>query len=612
MASASEYMSQRIIDACLRENVCELVSKAEVLTRLPPILTPHWPHSQPEAWLKVSHLTQGVMYIPVAASHYMQPWKALSYAWIGLDKANEGRGVYRKGYHTWLTQLAADLSTNATALFLAYIKEADCAVSHRLACQQAFNDRKIDLSQPLNTLKDWQRQLLFSDQLAAYLDHPYYPTARAKVGFDTESLSLYAPEFGAQFKLNWLAIPKASTTLTSNVLSCWPSMKDVGLDQALQASHSLFPVHPLTLKSLDDLPQGALMAPNSALTVQATLSVRTLALVDYPGVHIKVPLLMATLGAKNIRSIKPSTLYDGHWFEQALTRLAQCDPVLAERISHVDEQHGGHLGDNKLFAYIVRRYPSSMQAKHLVPVAALASPLPDGRLHLMQLADEYYQGNWQAWFSDYLSLMLKVHLRLWLKYGIALESNQQNAILAFSGKNGMSLVMKDNDSARLLASRYRQSQTQIEREAHPVESLIDQRIFVDDDEALAQMFTTITLQLDIAAIIEAMAAAGMATTAQLYGQLRACLLSELDSLQLEGVATDYARHYLLAQTKLPVKYLLCSGSLLSKAESGARDVNKFYGQSAPNFLLADYCEPRAQEGLARVAPEAKNRAEVLA
>jgi siderophore synthetase component len=611
MASASEYMSQRIIDACLRENVCELVSKAEVLTTLPPILTSHWPHSQPEAWLKVSHLTQGVMYIPVAPSHYMQPWNALSYAWIGLDKDNESRGVYRKGYHIWLTQLAADLSADARGLFLAYIKEADCAVSHRLACQQAFHDRKIDLSQPLNVLKDWQSQLLFSDQLASYLDHPYYPTARAKVGFDTESLRLYAPEFAAQFKLNWLAIPKASITLTSSVLPCWPSMKDVGLDEGLQVSHSLFPVHPLTLKSLDDLPQGVLMAPNSALTVQATLSVRTLALVDYPGVHIKVPLLMATLGAKNIRSIKPSTLYDGHWFEQALTQIAQGDPVLAERMSHVDEQHGGHLGDNKLFAYIVRRYPSSMQDKHLVPVAALASPLPDGRLHLMQLADEYYQGNWQAWFSDYLRLMLKVHLRLWLKYGIALESNQQNAILAYS-QNGMSLVMKDNDSARLLASRYQQSLTQIEREAHPVTSLIDQRIFVDDDEALAQMFTTITLQLDIAAIIEAMANAEIAPAAQLYGQLRTCLLSELDSLQLEGIATDYAHHYLLAQAKLPVKYLLCSGSLLSKADSGASDVNKFYGQSAPNFLLADYCEHWRKEKPSTVSSEAKNRAEVLA
>lgn len=129
-------------------------------------------------------------------------------------------------------------------------------------------------------------------------------------------------------------------TLTSNVPECWPSMSDVGLDESLTHTHDLFPLHPLTLKSVDDCLEGVIIAPKSALTVQASLSVRTLALVRSPGIHIKVPLLMATLGAKNIRSIKPSTLYDGHWFECALTAIARVDPVLGDRIEHVDEQHG--------------------------------------------------------------------------------------------------------------------------------------------------------------------------------------------------------------------------------------------------------------------------------
>lgn len=209
--------------------------------------------------------------------------------------------------------------------------------------------------------------------------------------------------------------------------------------------------------------------------------------------------------------------------------------------------------------------------------------MPDGRLYLMHLADRYYQGQWRRWFSEYLELMLKVHLRLWLKYGIALESNQQNAILAYRQDGNLSLVMKDNDSARLLASRYEASlPTSVLAENSP-KALIDQRILVSDDEALAQMFTTITLQLDIAAIIEAMAASGIAQVRPLYAELRSVLIRELNALKEEGIATDYAHHYLLVQAKLPVKYLLCSGSLLSKAQSGASDVNKFYGQSAPNF-----------------------------
>ncbi|UJF22082.1 IucA/IucC family protein [Shewanella sp. OMA3-2] len=586
MLTSEEYISQRIIDACLRENVCDLMTKGEVIAALPAALSVHWPNVKPQAWLKVSHLSHRVMYVPIAASHYMQTWRAISYAWISnVPKDKDNTVFYQQGYQAWLTELASCLPAENNSLFMNYIQEAHCAVSHRELCKQAFEQQKKALSTPLCEQKNWHQNMLFSDQVASYLDHPYYPTARAKVGFDAEALKLYAPEFAAYFELNWLAIPKELATITSAVPDCWPSMAEVGLDELLHHSHNLFPLHPLTTVSLGVLPEGVILAPKSAVSVQASLSVRTLAVVKAPGIHIKVPLLMATLGAKNIRSIKPSTLYDGHWFERALTALAQRDEILGARMQHVDEQHGGHLGDNKLFAYIVRRYPLSMQNKQLVPVAALASPMPDGRLYLVHLADKYYQGQWDVWLNEYIDLMLKVHLRLWLKYGIALESNQQNAILAYQQDSGLSLVMKDNDSARLLAKRYEASLPKSELINNSVAKLIDRRMLVNDDEALAQMFTTITLQLDIAAIIEAIAGAGMASAQQLYQQLRHSIINELELLQQEGINTRYAHHYLLTQAKLPVKYLLCSGSLLSKTESGASDVNKFYGHSAPNFLL---------------------------
>ncbi|QQX80254.1 IucA/IucC family siderophore biosynthesis protein [Shewanella sp. KX20019] len=594
MSTAKQYISQRIIDACLRENVCELVTKGEVISSLPQELMRHWRGAIPESWLKVSHLSSQIMYVPIAASHYMQSWRAESDAWISHDVSNKEAILYGQGYKAWLTVLSTKLPPGSKRLFLNYIQEADCATTHHVSCKQVYNAKRSELAAPFGELESWHQSLMFSDQIASYLDHPYYPTARAKVGFDTDALALYAPEFAAKFELNWCAAPANLVTLTSVVPTCWPSMSDVGLEEFLAVTHKLFPVHPLTAKSLECLPEGVVIAPKTALTVQASLSVRTLALADFPSLHIKVPLLMATLGAKNIRSIKPSTLYDGHWFERMLSMLAKRDKVLATRIEHVDEQHGGHLGDSKLFAYIVRGYSANMQCKQLVPVAALASPMPDGRLYLQHLVDQYYQGQWQRWFGEYLDLMLKVHLRLWLKYGVALESNQQNAILAYKDGERLSLVMKDNDSARLLVNRYEASLSAAELAQHRVDKLIDQRIFVADDEALAQMFTTITLQLDIAAIIEAMATNGMAPVPELYYQLRSHLVGELDALQQDGVETDYARHYLLSQPYLPVKYLLSSGSLLSKADSGATDVNKFYGQSAPNFLLAAFCEPATE------------------
>ena len=332
-----------------------------------------------------------------------------------------------------------------------------------------------------------------------------------------------------------------------------------------------------------DIPDGVIEAPVAYLEVTPTLSVRTVVVNTAPQVHIKVPLIMRSLGTKNIRLIKPSTLYDGHWFERLLTHLEQTDKDLHGTFFHCYEKHGGHVGDDKTFAYIVREYPQSyFQDKALVPVAALASPMPDGRLFLEHLAEQYYQQDTLTWFKDYVDLLCKVHLTLWIRYGIALESNQQNAIIAFDEQGKMTLAMKDNDAARIWPERF---QTFEQQSPVKCDQLLDQRITVDNELALGQMFTTITLQLDIAAIVEAMATKGIATSAYLYEVVANSLSQQLNQLDEQGHNTKLANEMLFESPNLYAKYLLSSGSLLSKEASGASDINKFYGLSAPNFLL---------------------------
>jgi siderophore synthetase component len=585
MADDNHYISQRIINACLREDVCQLVSRGQVVTEAQLQTEHHWPEPSPEFWLKVSHLGGDVLYIPIAESHYMQSWQATSACW--LKQTSQGL-IYQSGFKCWLDTIAEDLPAQARLLFSEYIKEAQCAVEHRKLCRQAYQNRISALNKPLSAMPDWHQKLLFSDQVAAYLDHPYYPTARAKFGFDAAALTAYAPEFATSFELNWVAVANQKVTLTSDQPGCWPTFSEVGLAAKLSASHQLFPVHPLTFKTLTPMDDSVLLAPKSALKVLPTLSVRTVVVEKMPDIHIKVPLIMATLGAKNMRLIKASTLYDGHWFEKVLTQLGQQDPKLQGLYLHCNEQHGGHFGELKQLAYIVRQYPGSMFNQTLVPVAALASEMPDQRLYLAHLIDNFYQGNVQAWLDEYLTLLLSVHLRLWLKYGIALESNQQNAVLAFSPENGLTLVMKDNDSARILAPRFVENSADPKLAQEQIEQLIDPRIVVENEQSIAEMFTTITLQLDIAAIFEAMASYHLMPLQDLYGQLRKTLVRQLDALEGEGISTQYARDFLLEARYQPAKYLLSSGSLLSKSVSGASDINKFYGQTAPNFLHRDF------------------------
>eukprot|EP01034_Spumella_vulgaris_P045144 gene45144-56207_t len=43
---------------------------------------------------------------------------------------------------------------------------------------------------------------------ATFIDHPLYPTARAKLGFDRAALEAYGPESQQPFQLRWLALPR--------------------------------------------------------------------------------------------------------------------------------------------------------------------------------------------------------------------------------------------------------------------------------------------------------------------------------------------------------------------------------------------------------------------
>ena len=217
-------------------------------------------------------------------------------------------------------------------------------------------------------------------------------------------------------------------------------------------------------------------------------------------------------------------------------------------------------------------------------MAALASPLADGRLFLEQLVERFYAGSLQHWLDDYLDLLLQVHLRLWLQYGIALEANQQNAVLIYERDQPVRLLMKDNDAARLWPQRFVTACPDL---SEWPDALQDERIRVDSSQPLAEMFCTITLQLNMVAIVEAIAQAGLDTRARLYGTLRQRLTACLGQLEAEGINVDDARRWLLDSPRLPVKYLLSAGSLFSKAHSGASDINKFYGYSAANFLLEE-------------------------
>ncbi|MBU9825226.1 IucA/IucC family protein [Rahnella perminowiae] len=561
-----DYITLRIINASLREDVGGLVSTGRITEQ------------DDQQWL-VYEAAQHKLRLAVRASDYMQRWQAIYPHW---EVQTLTGWQQQSGYTDWLAVLMPDQQDETRQLFATYKEEADTAVIQGELCATAFaTQREALLRAP--TSMHWGERLRHADQLASFLDHPYYPTARAKFGFSEDDLRQYAPEFCPSFHLRWLALPRGQLSLTVPEAkpTWWPLPQQVGLDARLQQDYELIPLHPLTLRHLSDLPAGAIIAPQAWLEVYPTLSVRTVQLADYPTEHLKVPLSMRTLGQKNIRLIKASTLYDGQWFAEVLSAIGEQDSLLCGKYRHVDERFCGHVAENKQLAFLLRRYAAPRSGETLLPVAALGSTLPDERLYLVSLLEQPGMPDAASWWREYCQLMADVHLTLWLRYGIALESNQQNAVLSLTPGEPLTLVMKDNDAARIFPQRFKAACPQL---AERVQQLRDERICVQEDLSLAQMFITITLQLCLAAVLESLAAAKLLDRETAYDTLRSALENSLARLDSEGVDTAFAREQLFASATQPVKYLMLSGSLLSKQASGAADINKFYGQSGPNFL----------------------------
>lgn len=582
------YICMRVLDALLREDVRQCVSRGEIVAReaMPPMLLQHG--AEHDVWLRVEHLGDQCLWLPVASTHFMQRWRCAGWPLITQQGA---RIRLLATMEEVLAAFAQGVSEHDITLYEAFVQECIVAVEHKEIAEQ--ERLRWFVATTWNAEAAWHEQLLHFDRLGAFLDHPFYPTARAKLGFDAEAMAAYSAEFQGPFKLRWVAVPKnlhhPSLSEQAGWPEIWPRMADVGLPEALANSHALVPVHPFVwIHHLDGflhqhgLRECVIRAPQSYLAVRPTLSVRTVVPELAPHWHIKLPLTIRTLGAKNIRTIKPSTIHDGHAIQTVLGKIIDGEPLLHDRVLLTYEECGAHA-QQPFLGYILRRYPEeALQESAPVPVAALLAETPEGRLVAERLATHFYHGDMDAFLNDYLELTLQLHLRLWLRYGIALESNQQNSVLVLSRHAPrLRLLLKDNDAARIHPVFLGEKRPDL---AARVGELFDKRILVDAELPLAQMFTTITLQLNIAVLVEGLAPKMGRTPQALYADVRRRIEHILDSLEQEGERVAFAREVLLEAEHLYAKYLLIAATLAEKADTGAADVNKFYGLSAPNFL----------------------------
>lgn len=390
------------------------------------------------------------------------------------------------------------------------------------------------------------------ETLAAFADHPVYPTARARLGLTEGELLAYAPEFAPSFELRWAAVPRAMLRAGSAELPADVAPPDL----AVGADETLFPVHPLAAGEVAGI-DGVRLLDATRVTVRPTLSMRTVEVT--PRAHLKLPLPTSTLGARNRRSIRPGTLEDGARAESLLRRLADPGVLVAGEQTYA---HAGH----EYLAWMVRRLPEGV----IVPVAALNAPGVLRGLGDVPGVDPVPGGEPGGVLAGYLRVLLRWNVRLFVRYGVALEAHQQNLALVFHDGT-MRLLVKDNDG--LLASPARLASAGVE-----VPSFADERMLTDDPHALADVFVTITLHLAAAAV-----AFGALPHRQAAALVRDTLAEALDEYGDDPMAR-LLRARTLEAARLTGKSMITAGTLAAKERTGARDVNKFYGTSGPNYL----------------------------
>lgn len=407
------------------------------------------------------------------------------------------------------------------------------------------------------------------DALAAFLDHPVYPAARGRLGLQSGQLRRYAPEFHRAFELRWVGVPEPGLTVrgAGTLPPWWPTPARLGLPDGML----MVPVHPLTFRHVTRL---AVPCDRPWLTVRPTLSMRTVAVATDPTCHLKLPLATSSLGLRNRRTIKPGSLADGAAGQRLLAAVIERQPRFAGRVLLADEQCYAHA-DHELLAVLLRRYPPGPPGAATVPLAALLATAPSGRLVIDHLAERFYAGSPLALYDALLTLVLDWHTTLF-RYGIALESHQQNTSLVLDRKAGrtrLRLLFKDNDGLRVNTAR-------LGGLTRFADEFDDARIRCADDRPLTDLYTTITVHLCTAALAFGLAAHDRVPLAVTLGLLRTRLA---EAAARAGEPGAVLRAAVLDADRLPVKAMVTAGTLLDKERSGAADINKHY-TSGPNYL----------------------------
>jgi len=300
---------------------------------------------------------------------------------------------------------------------------------------------------------------LFFEQLAAFHGHPYHPCYKTKLPLSASDIIKYSPEYGPAVPLSVYAIHESAINAFPSFMeyriAFWEGLPDELAEEFRSGlkGYDLTPemyapwlCHPMNEENVRQVFQTLvekwqLVRLPMSIDGTPTLSFRTFDIMGIKRMKLTTPVQATSL----VRYVSPVEANLGAHCRRLRKIMRDFDPdlnVFAPRYemhslharfsdSAPDEVSPFSYQQARFMSIIIRDHPKIHQRKNCIQMslAGLIVKDPHGRLVLSQFLDSFTNKQVCDWFSNYVDVTLRGHLDLFLLYGAALESHQQNVIL---------------------------------------------------------------------------------------------------------------------------------------------------------------------------------------
>ena len=453
--------------------------------------------------------------------------------------------------------------------------QAASSVDHHVETQGL---RQLSTSQHFTVMEQW----------ASLLDRPYHPTAKAKQGLSEAEYRAYMAEFNQPIQLRWVAVNALRLLIGAGVGEhCAAPVRWLASDEAclaleqemaekgLMHTHTAIPVHPWQHEhALPHWLQEAFSAGDcvSLSSVSdpwlATSSLRSLAPTTTSPHFLKLPMAIHSLGAS--RYLPVVKMVNGDLSAELLQQAKRLDARLAEGLYLCDESKWWAYmpEDATLFdeaprhlSAMVRSYPDTLlqdPSVRLIPMATLGTPLPAGEHHVFDdwLAQRGLAANAesvQLLFEELCDCFFDINLRM-LRLGMLAEVHGQNAVLVFKSGQCDGLLLRDHDSLRITVERLEQYGMQ--DPCYRIKQGGSNTLYHDSLEALLFWLQTLAIQVNLRAIIDALAHYYRLSSNDLWQVMASCLDKQIKAVPFDGHDREMLREQLFECEQWPYKRLI--------------------------------------------------------